>query len=408
MNILIINHYAGSLNHGMEFRPYYLASEWVKKGHTVDIIAASYSHLRQKNPRISSKLEKQNINGITYHWIRTSNYKGNGIKRAANIFQFVGKLLLKSSFFSRCIKPDVVIASSTYPLDTYPAARIAKKCSAKLIHEIHDLWPLTLHEIGGMSKIHPFYLLLHHAEKRAYRYSDAVVSILPETWKYMTKYGLEKKKFVHIPNGIFLPDWYKPCDLPDMHLNILTELKKRKSFIVGYFGGHALSNALDQFINSAEYIRDENISFVLVGDGTEKDRLINEAKQKNLENICFLPPVKKQSIPTLLKYFDAVYIGLADNKLYDYGISMNKTYDAMMSGRPIIYAVNAANNEITENKCGISVKPDDPREIVSAVQKLKKLSEDELKTLGEKGHKAVFEKYNYRSIADKFLGIMSS
>ena len=49
MKILLINHYAGSIYHGMEFRPYYLSKEWVKMGHEVVIVAASFSHLRQKN-----------------------------------------------------------------------------------------------------------------------------------------------------------------------------------------------------------------------------------------------------------------------------------------------------------------------------------------------------------------------
>ena len=52
MNILYINHYAGSPEMGMEFRTYYLASEWVKMGHNVTIIAGDYSHLRRKNPKL--------------------------------------------------------------------------------------------------------------------------------------------------------------------------------------------------------------------------------------------------------------------------------------------------------------------------------------------------------------------
>lgn len=49
MNILVINHNAGSIEHGMEFRPYAFAREWIKSGHKVTIVAASFSHYRQKN-----------------------------------------------------------------------------------------------------------------------------------------------------------------------------------------------------------------------------------------------------------------------------------------------------------------------------------------------------------------------
>src|SRR5438309_1545410 len=51
MNIILINHYAGSNRHGMEYRPYYLAREWVRLGHPVTRLAASSSHLRVLSPR---------------------------------------------------------------------------------------------------------------------------------------------------------------------------------------------------------------------------------------------------------------------------------------------------------------------------------------------------------------------
>ena len=69
MNIILINHYAGSPEMGMEFRPYYFAREWVKKGHRVDIFAASYSHLRRVNPKVRHDFQEEIIDGIHYHWI---------------------------------------------------------------------------------------------------------------------------------------------------------------------------------------------------------------------------------------------------------------------------------------------------------------------------------------------------
>ena len=124
MNILYINHYAGSPMYGMEYRPYYLTREWLKMGHKVTIIAASYSHVRSKNPICQKEIQKEIIDGIKYIWIKTPEYKGNGIKRVVSIFSFVGKLFKYSKKVVREINPDILIASSTYPLDIYPAYRI--------------------------------------------------------------------------------------------------------------------------------------------------------------------------------------------------------------------------------------------------------------------------------------------
>ena len=120
MNIVILNHYAGSLNMGMEYRPYYLAKEMIKKGHRVYIVAGTYSHIRQKNIEQKKAIEIEDIEGITYIWIKTVSYKGNGIKRIISMLQYTLKTyrladILKSE------KIDAVVASSTYPLDNFPA-----------------------------------------------------------------------------------------------------------------------------------------------------------------------------------------------------------------------------------------------------------------------------------------------
>ena len=66
MNILYIDHYAGSDIHGMEFRPFYMAREWSKKGYNATIVAADFSHLRKLNPEISKDFEETKVEGINY------------------------------------------------------------------------------------------------------------------------------------------------------------------------------------------------------------------------------------------------------------------------------------------------------------------------------------------------------
>lgn len=182
MNILLINHYAGSPVMGMEFRPYYMAREWIKEGHQVFIIAGDYSHLRKNNPMVNRDFEKENIDGIHYIWIKTGVYEGNGVKRALTMARFVSKLWIKAERIARGLKPDVVIASSTYPIDTYAAQRIAKGAHAGLIHEVHDMWPSTLTEIGGMSKYHPFVAAMRIGEIRHIK-----IQIMWFLWHLMQK-----------------------------------------------------------------------------------------------------------------------------------------------------------------------------------------------------------------------------
>ena len=124
MNILYLEHYAGSPEMGMEFRPYYLSREWVKMGHKVTIIAGDYSHLRKKNPEVSKDMEKQTIDGIDYYWLKTGTYEGNGVKRALTMVRFCNKLNKWKGWINSHLNPDVVISSSTYPIDSILAHRI--------------------------------------------------------------------------------------------------------------------------------------------------------------------------------------------------------------------------------------------------------------------------------------------
>ena len=85
VNILLINHYAGTPALGMEFRPYYLAREWVRAGHRVQILAADFSHVRACQPSAGDEM----IDGIAYRWIATPRYQGNGFGRVRNIWAFL-------------------------------------------------------------------------------------------------------------------------------------------------------------------------------------------------------------------------------------------------------------------------------------------------------------------------------
>jgi len=407
MNILYINHYAGSPQYGMEYRPYYLAKEWIKNGHKVVMIAASFSHIRFKNPEFNGEIKKEVIEGIEYVFIKTNKYRGNGIKRGINILNFVCKLIKNHKKFAREINPDIVIASSTYPFDIYPAYIISRVSKAKLIFEVHDLWPSTLIELNDITKWHPFVLIVQLAEGFAYTHADKVVSILPKALDYMVGRGLVHEKFVHIPNGIDKEEWLSFNDqLPVGHNKIIERLKKEGKFLVGYAGSFSVSNALDYFIESAVYLEDLPVVLILLGKGSEEEKLKRYAIKNNLKNVIFLPPVPKNVIPSLLGMMDVLYKGSIKCNIYKYGISPVKLMDYMMAAKPIIHAIEAANDPVSESGCGISVPPEDPIAIAEAIKKLFFMSTIEREEMGMKGREYVIKNHDYKVLAKKFLEVI--
>ncbi len=405
MRILLINHYAGSPEMGMEFRPYYFAKQWVDAGHDVFILVADNSHLRKKKIKIKKSFEKQDIDGIKYFWIKTPEYNGNGVSRVLNIFSFVFKSYLNAKRLAREINPDIVIASSTYPIDNYTARRIAKLSGAKHIYEVHDLWPLSPMELGKMSKYHPFIMIMQHGENFAYKHCDAVISMLPNTKEHMQNHGLDLKKWHYVPNGINPEEWENPSDIPDMHKTILENLKRENKTIIGYAGGHAISNALDTLIEAAKLLQEnKTLQFVLVGDGVEKNRLMEKASK--LSNVIFLDPIPKNSIPRLLEKMDILVLGTQKSNLYKYGISMNKLMDYMMAGKPIVQYISGYNF-IEIAAAGLCCESENPRQLADCILKLSEASIEEQKHYGENAKKFVIENHNNRILSQKCLDIFN-
>lgn len=407
MNILLINHYAGSPSLGMEYRPYYMAREWKKAGHNVLIVAASNAHVRSTQFDSKEIFEYKNIEEIDYLIVKTPAYSGNGFARIKNMFSFVSKLYFNANEIIREFKPNVVIASSTYPLDIFPATKIAKLSKAKLIFEVHDLWPLSPMELGGYSKWHPFIMIMQMAENYAYKNADKVVSMLPKALEHMKLHGLSPKKFVYIPNGINIDEYNNTKQIPEKHLELINNLKSNNMNIIAYAGGHSISNALDFFIDAAKIIKNKKIAFVLIGDGIEKKRLTEKVKNENIQNVYFLPFVNKKAIPSLLKETDILYIGWRNNPIYRFGISPNKIFDYMMASKPIIHSVNAGNDIVSDAKCGISVEPENSEKIADAIIQLLNLSDNDKKIMGQNGHNYCLNNHDYSVLSNRFINAIT-
>lgn len=406
MNVLYIDHYAGSIEMGMEFRPYYFSKEWAKMGHSVTIVSSTYSHLRRKNPLASKDFEISEDSGVKYCWIKTVRYNSNGIKRGISLIQFVGKLFLHVRKLINTFEPDIVICSSTYPLDTFVGQRIKKvsKKKVKLIHEVHDMWPASLYELRDMSKKHPVVKVMGFAEKSFCKNSDYVVSILPAAKPFLMKTGMDESKFRFIPNGVYLDEWANPIELDETIKKHLQNEKKAGKTNICFFGSIHKTYNLDKLINSVIEREYDDISLTIVGPGI--DRIELESASKNAgKSIRFFDPIPKRMIPSLLEYVDFVFIGISNPVISKYGVGMNKLIDSMMGAKPIIYMVEDPMNTIEHYQCGIKVKENTVEALSMAIDNALKLSEDDRKLMGENAKETVLKYYNYSETSKVFANL---
>lgn len=130
--------------------------------------------------------------------------------------------------------------------------------------------------------------------------------------------------------------------------------------------------------------------------------MISYAKERNISNITFLAPISKKSIPKLGEYFTIGYCSARESSLYRYGISMNKIYDYMYMGIPVLLSFHASENLIEKYECGL-VSDAIPKKISETVEKFYNLKQDDLDKMGRQGKKIIETQYMISILARKFL-----
>jgi glycosyltransferase involved in cell wall biosynthesis len=410
MNILYLNHYAGAPALGMEYRPYYLAREWTRMGHRVQMVACATSHVRATAPvhrdHTINAPTHQDIDGIDYLWFPGPTYQGNGLGRVKNIWAFLRQVWRASRRIATQFRPDVVIASSTYPMDIWVARRLARLARAKLVFEVHDLWPLSPIELSGMSPKHPFILLCQKAEDDAYRDADVVVSMLPKVHAHMASRGLDLKKLHIVPNGITLDEW--TGELPPLRPDVAAAVEQARAHgatVVGYAGSMGLPNALDTLLDAMHQLQAEGapIALVMVGGGHERERLSARVQAEGLVNVQMLPPIQKVQIPAFLAEIDIAYIGWQRVPIYRFGIAPNKLMDYMMAGCAVLHSVEAGNDPVAEAGCGLTVAPESPDAVAEGLRRMAALTPTERHAMGERGQVFVQAHHTYPVLARRFL-----
>ena len=406
-NVWILNHYAISPDMSGGTRHYDLGKELVRRGHKVTIFASGFDHNNKKYIKVHPKerYKIEDYNGVRFIWLNTISYYVNNWRRVLNMISYGIRVL---SVCRAVETPDVIIGSSVHPFAVLAAWWLARRYKAKFIFEVRDLWPQTAVEMGAIKATGIPAKILYAWEKFMYKKAEKIIVLLPNAKEYIEKRGIDPQKIVWIPNGANLEQFDNPKQL-DPDSNLVQLLRKNKNkFKVIYTGAHGPANGLNVVIEAVSILQKNHnkVQFFLIGDGVEKDKLQHNAKKYNLKNIHFFSSIPKEQIPDLLRYADLLLHCFAPINVFKYGISPNKIFDYLASGKPIIISAEIMNNIAQDAKAGIVVEPGNAEALARGILKIENMTLEERQKLGANGRAYVEKYHNTRVLADNLEKIL--
>jgi glycosyltransferase involved in cell wall biosynthesis len=150
---------------------------------------------------------------------------------------------------------------------------------------------------------------------------------------------------------------------------------------------------------------EQKIAIVLLGDGKDKPKLQQEAEEKKLANVLFLPPVPKMEMAEALAGSNVCLAILKPVKLYS-TVYPNKVFDYMAAGRPVLLAIDGAIREVIEKAgAGVFVQPGDAAALAAATREM---ASDPVgaKRMGSAGRGYLEKHFNRVKLADEMEAIL--
>lgn len=401
MKILFISKYASGVEFGKPSRQYLYANQLAKMGHEVRLVY-SRSNGKNNNPKFKGyykSINEKNIEKIVLN--------GPLINVGFNLERIWSWLLFEINNFRyyRKVKewePDVVLVSSLSILTFVYGVFLKRKLKIPLIIEVRDLYPLTLIEVGGLSKRNPFIWFLKQIEIFGYKDADLIVSTLENTESYFYDTAKKDINFFWLPMG-FSEETYSSVPSPQVVeiIDSINNLKSQNKFIVAYAGTIGRANALDGLMKLTEdkEVSKNNVHFVFLGEGPLKMKYQEDFRN---DSSTFFPAVEKTFVPEILKHCDILVNTWLDIPIYRFGISPNKWIEYMYAGRPILLALNAYSKIFNKANCGWQIPAQDYEELKLAILRAKHEEPEKLNQLGMNGKNYLMENLTYEILTKGF------
>lgn len=384
-------------------KPHELARGLTERGHKVAVVTGFPNYPGGKlYPGTHSRLWKWDaLDGIRV--LRLPLYPDHSRSAVRRVLNYGSFAIAAASLGSVLSGPIDVMFAEHPPLTIGLAAWVLGRARrAPILYAVNDLWPESV-EATGMLRSRHLLDWIGRLERFVYRRSEAIAVISHGVKGNLVGKGVPPDK-VHV-----IPHWadeslYRPVR-PDPCL-------ARKFCMAGHFnivfaGQLGLAQALDVVLDAAEEVSDlADVQFVLVGDGTDADRLRRAAGERGLGNVRFLGRQPAGLMPAIFAISDVLLVHLRDDPVFRMTIP-SKTIAYMACGRPVLMAVEGdAADLIRAAGAGVTCRSQSGKDLADAVRRLHAMSREAREDMGRAGRDVFLTSYSRGVLLDRYEAIL--
>lgn len=412
-NIWILNHYATGHFHEKGGRHFWISEQLKKQGYNPVVFGASDLHNDKNMINLENKkfkVTKTKIN-VPLVIVKVRPEEGGGIHRILNMIDYYKNVQFAARRYEKKYgKPDIIYASSVHPLALIAGEKLAKKYHVPCICEVRDLWPETM-VLMGIWKKNIFTRMMYLGERWIYKRADALIFTMEGAPEYIKSKRWDKEsggcidlnKIYHINNGVDLKRFRENVDKYPMYDNDLVDNEK---FIVNYTGSIRMANNVESLVETAQHLKkfgNCKVKILIWGAGDYADNLCKLIAESGLDNIEYKGTVKKNMIPSVLTQGSVNIYTFRDGGT-KYGIDLNKCFEYLASGKPLIGNDDTLFSIIRKYNCGIERKMN-ALELAEAINEMSDLPKSEYQKLCTNSKEAAKD-YDFSVLTEKLIKVI--
>jgi colanic acid biosynthesis glycosyl transferase WcaI len=351
------------------------ACYWIRDGHEVTVItqAPNFPFGKLYDGYKNNWRQIETIEGIRVVRVKTYIAPNAGVARRT--LDFVSYMFTAVWFGLLERRPDVVVSTSPQFFAAVGGWLIGALRRIPFVFELGDLWPASIVAVGAM-KPSLAMRLVEKLELFLYRRSAVVVALTNAFKQNLIERGINGNKVAVVINGVDLPR-YAP---QDRDVALAQEWGLEDKFVVGYVGTHGMAHGLENVLEAAAQLEHRNeLVFLFAGPGAARDGLMQEAQERNLTNVVFIPSQPKDRMPAIWSLCDVALVHLKDTPVFAEVIP-SKIFEAMGMGLPVLIAAPTGEATAIVDKAGagLVVPPEDANSLIQATERF--LEDPEFRT----------------------------